>query len=72
MVVAAAVAASMTAATWGQASASTTAARAAQLPDAVEGRPHLHPITKLPIPAVNTIHMFSAQSKTGSWEKIFC
>jgi predicted aspartyl protease len=30
---------------------------------AVEGRPRLHPTTKLPIPAVNTIHTFSAQSK---------
>jgi predicted aspartyl protease len=29
----------------------------------VEGRPRLHPTTRLPIPAVNTIHMFSAQSK---------
>jgi hypothetical protein len=30
---------------------------------AVEGRPRLHPTTKLPIPAVNTIHTVSAQSK---------
>jgi hypothetical protein len=30
---------------------------------AVEGRPCLHPTTKLPIPAVNTIHAFSGQSK---------
>jgi hypothetical protein len=30
---------------------------------AVEGRPSLDPTTKLPIPAVNTIHTFSAQSK---------
>jgi hypothetical protein len=30
---------------------------------AVEGCPRLHPPTKLPIPAVNTIHTFSAQSK---------
>jgi hypothetical protein len=30
---------------------------------AVEGRPRLHPTTKLPIPAVNTIHKFSARSK---------
>jgi hypothetical protein len=30
---------------------------------AVEGRPRLHRTTKLPIPAVNTIHAFSAQSK---------
>jgi predicted aspartyl protease len=30
---------------------------------AVEGRPRLHPTTKLPIPAVNTIHVFSGQSK---------
>jgi hypothetical protein len=28
-----------------------------------EGRPRLHPTAKLPIPAVNTIHSFSAQSK---------
>jgi hypothetical protein len=30
---------------------------------AVEGSPRLHPTTKLPIPAVNTIHTFSAKSK---------
>jgi hypothetical protein len=30
---------------------------------AVEGCPRLHPTTKLPIPTVNTIHTFSAQSK---------
>jgi hypothetical protein len=29
----------------------------------VEGRPRLHPTTKSLIPAFNTIHMFSAQSK---------
>jgi hypothetical protein len=30
---------------------------------AVKGHPRLHPTKNLPIPAVNTIHMFSAQSK---------
>jgi hypothetical protein len=29
----------------------------------VEGCPRLHPKTKLPIPAVNTVHTFSAKSK---------